>query len=82
MKTIILTEEQLNMLIETESAPDFEGGDVKEFGNSSEVSTTATVHDVDGNPKYGEMPIGDELGDFLAVHNWWANSHNGGRVVP
>lgn len=82
MKVIKLTESQLKRLVEIESAPDFNNGDVKEYGSPSEISTTTTVHDSDGNPQYGHMPDTEEIGDSLAVQNWWANSQNGGRVVP
>lgn len=71
---IKLKEEQLkllNMLIEGDAAPDFEDGDIKEFGNPSEVSTTATITDDEGNPKYGKMNDTDKLGDFLTKQNWW-----------
>lgn len=62
MKVIKLTESQFRRLFESDSAPSFDGGDVKEYGGG-ENSTTATVHDSDGNPKYGHMPDTDDFAD-------------------
>lgn len=82
MKVIKLRESQMMRLIESETAPNFNDGDIKEYPGS-EVSTTTAVHDDDGNPKYGKQEDTDDiLGDFLAMQNWWANAHNGARVMP
>lgn len=82
MKTIKLNEKQMSIfanLIESESAPDFEDGDIKEFGDSTEVGTNATIQDDEGNPKYGKMPIGDEISQRLCPQNYWLNSMHGGK---
>lgn len=50
---IIVTEDQFKRLMESEGAPDFNDGDILEFPGST-VSPTATVHDSDGDPKYGK----------------------------
>lgn len=62
MRVIKLTESQFRRLFESDSAPSFDGGDVKEYGGN-EVGTTTTVHDSDGNAKYGHMPDTDEFAD-------------------
>ena len=86
MKTIKLNEEQLNLftkLIENQvGAPDFEDGDIKEFGDTTENGVTATVQDDDGNPKYGKMPTADKISSRLSAQNYWANTMNGGRMMP
>lgn len=85
MKTIKLTEGQMKLfsrLIEGNvGAPDFEDGDIKEFGDSSEVGTTATVQDDEGNPKYGKMPTADKISSRLAPQSYWANNTNGRRLT-
>ena len=85
MKTIKLTEGQLNMvamLIEGGSgAPDFENGDIKEFGDSSENGTSATIHDDEGNPKYGKMPTADKISSRMTPQSYWANNTNGRRLT-
>lgn len=54
MKKIKLSESQFLRLFEV--APDgtaFSNGDIKEYPNS-EISTTATITNSDGEPKYGK----------------------------
>lgn len=70
MKHIIINEHQFSILMENEAAPDFEDGDIKEY-SGDEISTTATVQDDEGNPKYGKMHDTDQLGNFLTNQNWW-----------
>lgn len=62
MKVIKLTESQFHRLFESSLAPSFDDDDVKEY-NGSEVSTTANVHDANGNLNYGHMPNSDEFAD-------------------
>lgn len=84
MKIISLTESQLRRLIEAETAPNFNGGPVKEFPGS-EVSTTTAVSDADGNTEFGKPEDTDEiLGDFLTPQDgWWGrNGGRGNRVAP
>ena len=85
MKTIKLNESQMHLfgkLLEAETAPDFEDGDIKEYGDTTENSTTATVQDDDGNPKYGKMPLADKISHRQCPQNYWANSMNGSRMMP
>ena len=83
MKTIKLNESQLSLLEKMlteadDAAPDFENGDIKEYGDTTENGTTAIVHDDEGEPKYGKMPLGDKIGKFGCAQNYWANTMNGG----
>jgi len=84
MKIIKINEGQISLLtklIESESAPDFEDGDIKEYGDSSENGTTATVQDNEGNPKYGKMPTGDEFAKTQTPQSWWANGTMSGSKM-
>jgi len=85
MKTIKLTEEQLHLvtaLIESNGgAPDFEDGDIKEYGDSTENGISATVHDDEGNPKYGKMPTADKISSRMTPQSYWANNTNGRRLT-
>ena len=79
MKTIKLTENQMRLftrLLE-DAAPDFEDGDIKEFGDSTESSPTATVQDDEGNPKYGKMPLLDKISSGITTDNRWASTGAG-----
>ena len=75
MKLIKLTESQFKTLLEANgvSAPNFEGGDLKEFPGS-EVSTTANVTNQDGELEYGKQPTSDEIAKIQTIQNYWANS--------
>ena len=57
------------MLTESES-PQLNNGSVKEFGDTSKISTSATVSDADGNPKRGKDVYTDEVGEFCANQDW------------
>ena len=85
MKTIKLNEEQfhlLTMITEADQAPDFEDGDIKEYGDTTENGTTAVVQDDEGNPKYGKMPFADKISHSQCPQNYWANNMNGSRMMP
>lgn len=73
MRTIKLTESQFKLMMESAAAPDFSDGDVQECPKG-QVGTTTTVHDDEGNPKYGKPHDTDQLDDFLAIQNWWAGN--------
>lgn len=83
MKIIKLTESQFNTLLEANgvSAPNFDGGDLKEFPGS-EVSTTSNITNQDGELEYGHMPTSDEFAKTQTIQNYWANAHKGARVMP
>ena len=78
MKTIKLNEGQLQLfakLIESQTgAPDFEDGDIKEFGDTTESSPTTTVQDDEGNPKYGKMPTADKISSRITTDNTWSST--------
>lgn len=80
MKLIKLTESQFKTLLEANgvSAPDFEGGDLKEYPGS-EVSATANVTNQDGELEYGKPTDMDKIQKTLAIQNYWANAHNRGK---
>ena len=75
MKLIKLTESQLKTLLEANgvTAPNFDGGDLKEFPGS-EVSTTANVTNQDGELEYGKQPTSDEIAKIQTIQNYWANA--------
>jgi len=81
MKKIKLTECQMRLftkLIEdTSEAPDFEDGDVKEYGDTTENGISATIHDDEGNPKYGKMPTADKISSRLTTDNTWSSTGAG-----
>ena len=83
-KRITLNEDQLNYLIslmEAETAPDFEDGDVKEFNDPSENSTTATVHDYEGKPLRKSGPTADKIAAFKSQDNGWMNAVGGTKAM-
>jgi hypothetical protein len=69
---VIITERQLDIiksLVESE-VPLLNNGDTKEYGNTSQVSTSATITDADGNPKPGKDVYADEISKFQANQDW------------
>lgn len=69
---IIITEQQLDVirnLVEAE-APMLNNGNTKEYGNPSEISTSSTITDADGNPKPGKDVYADEVSKFQANQDW------------
>ena len=73
MRTIILNEEQINRLFEANNyVPNFDGGDIKEFPSSTDVSSTANIHNSDGNLEYGEGPTTDDIANKLTPQQWGA----------
>ena len=80
MKLIKLTESQFSSLLEAAvgNAPDFNGGDIKEYP-SSEVSTTANVTNANGEIEYGKPTTTDKISDTLSIQNFWANGCRSSR---
>ena len=69
---VIITEQQLDIikrLVESE-VPLLNNGDTKEYGNTSQVSTSATITDADGNPKPGKDVYADEISKCQANQDW------------
>jgi hypothetical protein len=81
MRKISITESQFKRLFENGPLLD-DSSDIKEFGNPSEISTTAPIHDTDGNLEYGNPPDTDQVAKRLSYQNWWANSTGGARINP
>lgn len=77
MRRIKLTESQFKNLLESNSigAPDFQGGDIKEYPGS-EVSTTSNVTNQNGEIEYGEPTDTDKIQKTLTLQNYWANRGN------
>ena len=69
---IIITEQQLDIfkrLVEADT-PQLNNGDTKEYGDTSQISTSATITDADGNPKPGKDVYSDEVSKFQANQDW------------
>jgi hypothetical protein len=82
MKIIKLNEEQFQRLFENNSStnvPSFNGGDIKQY-LGSEVSTTTTVTNADGELDYGEQPTTDDFAKQLTTQNYFANSLKNPRL--
>ena len=71
MKIIQLNEEQFLRLFEDANVPNFNGGDIKEYPGS-EVSSTSSVHDNDGELEYGIMPDTDKFSHQQTPQQWGA----------
>ena len=69
---IIITEQQFDIikgLVEAE-APLLNNGTTKEYGDTSEITTSATITDADGNPKPGKDVYTDEFAKTQADQHW------------
>lgn len=69
---IIITEQQLGLMkriVESESLM-LNDGDVEEYGNPSEITTSATITDTNGDIKPGKDVYGDEISKFEANNDW------------
>lgn len=76
-KTIIVTESQFlkyQKYLTEDAGPLLDNGDVKEFGDPTQVSTSATVHNVEGKPKHGKDVYDDEVAHTLTYQNYFGNS--------
>jgi hypothetical protein len=77
---IIISEHQLDLirsLINEEAGVLLDDGSVKEYGDSSQIGTSAQLTDVDGNPKNGKDVYSDEIGKFSSRQQW--SSFNRGK---
>jgi hypothetical protein len=73
-----ISEQQFDMLkklICNESIT-LDNGDTKEFGDTSKVSTSATITDADGEPKPGKDVYADEITKFQANNDWRGTIRN------
>lgn len=80
MKVIKLSESQFQHLIKENSlVPAFNGGDIKEYPKS-EISTTTTITNNDGELEYGEQPTSDEFANQQTTQNYYASSMKNPRL--
>ena len=72
---IIVTEEQIARVarILESDAPLLDNGTAKEFGDESEVGTSATLKDSEGNPKRGHDVYTDEVSKMLTNQTWFGS---------
>lgn len=75
MRKIIINECQLSILerLVKEEGPLLNNGSVKEYGDTSQVGTSATVHTPDGDPEPGEDVYGDEISSTLAYQGYFGS---------
>lgn len=80
MKKIRITEEQMNRLFEGNgsAAPNFNGGDLKEYPGS-EVLATSNVHNSDGELEYGNPTDTDKVQKDICNNAFWTNSYRANR---
>lgn len=76
-----MNETQFHRLFEVSDAkaPDFNGGDVKEYPGAT-VSTTANVSTLDGEETYGKQPTTDKISKQLSNQNFWSSQLKGSRM--
>ena len=79
---IIITEDQLKYIIESEVAPNLNGGDIHEYPGS-EVSPTTNVTTPDGDKEYGKpMNTGtDRVANKITPQGFYPNRVSGSRTV-
>ena len=87
MKRIKLKEEQLRLftkLIKEEDAPNFDNGDVKDYGDEGESGKIApeNVADVDDNLHNGSAVKQLGADEIWTAQNYWYNGVGGMRRVP
>lgn len=64
MKNIIITESQFEYLVQLlkeDKGPLIDDDTTVEYGNPSQITTQATVHDADGNVKPSKPVYADEI---------------------
>ena len=74
---VIITESQLNLfkrLVESDSLF-LDNGNVSKEGDSSKVTTSATITDADGNPKMGHDTPTDRVSHELANQTFPLSSY-------
>jgi len=81
MKVIKLNESQFQRLIEgNNEVPSFNNGDIKEYPGS-EISTTTTITNADGDTEYGEQPTSDEFANQQTTQNYYASTMKNPRLT-
>lgn len=77
MRKIIINESQLALLeklVKEEDGVLLNNGSVKEFGDSNQIGTSATITNSDGDPEPGEDVASDEVSKMAGVQNVIFNS--------
>lgn len=77
MRKIIISESQLALLeklVKEEDGVLLNNGSVKEFGDSNQIGTSATITNSDGDPEPGEDVASDEVSKMAGVQNVIFNS--------
>ena len=87
MKRIKLKEEQLRLftkLIKEEDAPNFDNGDVKDYGDEGESGKIAPENIVDVDDNFHNGSAVKQLGSYeeIGSENYWANGMTGWRRMP
>lgn len=76
MRKIIISESQLALLeklVKEEDGVLLNNGYVKEFGDSSQIGTSATITNSDGDPEPGEDVASDEVSKMAAYQGYFGN---------
>ena len=76
MRKIIISESQLALLeklVKEEDGVLLNNGSVKEFGDSNQIVTSATITNSDGDPEPGEDVASDEVSKMAAYQGYFGN---------
>lgn len=76
MRKIIISESQLALLeklVKEEDGVLLNNGSIKEFGDSSQIGTSATITNSDGYPEPGEDVASDEVSKMAAYQGYFGN---------
>ena len=76
MRKIIISESQLarlEKLVKEEDGVLLNNGSVKEFGDSNQIGTSATITNSDGDPEPGEDVASDEVSKMAAYQGYFGN---------
>ena len=76
MRKIIISESQLALLeklVKEEDGVLLNNGSIKEFGDSSQIGTSATITNSDGDPEPGEDVASDEVSKMAAYQGSFGN---------
>jgi hypothetical protein len=70
---IIINESQLKVFqkLSEEDSLFLDNGNIKKEGDTSQIGTSATIHDADGNPKMGHPTPTDRVSHELANQHYF-----------
>lgn len=74
-RTIIINEAQLSLIekLVKETTTLMNNGTTKEYGNASQIGTSATIHTTDGKPIPGKEVYSDEKAKTAAFDGYFGN---------